>query len=107
MLDDPTNRHRPLLDALASAILQGPGVLPPGSRQAAAQDDGTPDPFEAYVDTVHRHAYRVTDEMVAGLAEAGANDDAVFEISVASAFGAARERLDAGLQALRAARESA
>ena len=43
--------------------------------------------------------------MVAGLEEAGADDDTVFEISVASAFGAARERLDTGLQALRDARD--
>lgn len=107
MLDDPTNRHGPRLEALASAILRGPGVLPPEARRAAAQNDGAPDTFEAYVDTIHRHAYRVTDEMVVGLAEAGADDDAVFEISVASAFGAARERLDAGLQALRAARDGA
>jgi hypothetical protein len=105
MPDDPANRHRPSLDALASAILHGPGVLPSEVRQAAAQNDGVPDTFEVYVDTIHRNAYRVTDKMVAGLAKAGADDDAMFEISVASAFGAARERLDAGLQALRAARD--
>jgi hypothetical protein len=107
MPDDPTNRHRPRLEALAAAILDGPGELPPKSRRAAAQNDGTPEPFAAYVDTIHRHAYRVTDEMVTGLTEAGADDDAVFEISVAAAFGAARTRLDAGLQALRAARDGA
>ena len=107
MPDDPTNRHRPRLEALATAILRGPGVLPPATRQSAARNDGVPDRFEAYVDTIHRHAYRVTDAMVAGLAETGADDDAVFEISVASAFGAADERLDAALQALRAARDGA
>ena len=42
------------------------------------------------MDTIHRHAYRVTDRMVAGLAQAGTGEDDVFEISVASAFGAAR-----------------
>jgi hypothetical protein len=31
----------------------------------------------------------------------------VFEISVAAAYGAARDRLDAGLQALRTARDRA
>jgi hypothetical protein len=107
MSDDPTNRHRPRLEALATAIMHGPGVLPPETRQSAAQNEGVPDRFEAYVDTIHRHAYRVTDEMVTGLAEAGADDDAVFEVSVASAFGAASVRLDAALQALRAARDGA
>ncbi len=105
MPDDTAQRHQPRLEALASAVLHGPGVVPPDTRLAAAQNDGAPDTFKAYVDTIHRHAYRVTDEMVAGLEEAGADDDTVFEISVASAFGAARERLDTGLQALRDARD--
>jgi hypothetical protein len=105
-IDDPTNRHQQRLDALDAAVLRGPGVLPPEVRQAAAQNDGVADGFETYVDTIHRHAYRVTDGMVAGLAKS-ADDDAVFEISVAAAFGAARSRLDAGLQAVRTARDGA
>ena len=80
MLDDPKDRHRPRLEALESAILQGPGVLPPEARGRRRKNDGGPDMFAAYVDTIHRHAYRVTDRMVASLAEAGADDDAVFEI---------------------------
>jgi len=101
---EPTDRHRQKLEALGAAILQGPGVLPPDARQAAGLGDGTPELFADYVDTIHRHAYRVTDQMVAGLADAGASEDQVFEISVASAYGAARRRLDAGLRALREAR---
>jgi hypothetical protein len=107
MSDDPIDRHRPKLDALGAAILDGPGVTPAPTRRAAAVDEDVPEPFAAFVDTIHRHAYRVTDRTVADLAEAGADDDAVFEISVASAYGAARERLDAGLDALRATREGA
>jgi hypothetical protein len=103
MLED-TDRHRSRLEALETAVLRGPGVLPPEVRRAAARNDGVPDAFAAYVDTIHRHAYRITDGMVAELAEAGADDDAIFEVSVAAAYGAARERLDAALGALRAAR---
>jgi hypothetical protein len=102
--DDPTDRHRPKLEALAAAILDGRGVLPPEARHAAARNDRVPEPFADYLDTIHRHAYRVTDRMVAGLAEAGASDDEVFEISVAAAFGAARERLEASLRAVQDAR---
>jgi hypothetical protein len=101
--DDPTDRHRPKLEALGAAILSGRAVLPPEARQAAARNDQVPEPFADYVDTIHRHAYRVTDRMVAELAE-GAGDDEVFEISVAAAYGAARERLEAGLRAVRNAR---
>jgi hypothetical protein len=105
-IDDPTNRHRQQLDALDAAVLRGPGVLPTEVRQAAARNDGVSGGFTAYVDTIHRHAYRVTDAMVADLATR-TDDDAVFEISVAAAYGAARDRLDAGLQALRTARGGA
>jgi hypothetical protein len=101
--DDPAGRHRPKLEALGAAILSGSAVLPPEARQAAARNDKVPEPFSDYVDTIHRHAYRVTDRMVAELAE-GAGDDEVFEISVAAAYGAARERLEAGLRAVRNAR---
>ena len=102
---EPTDRHRPKLDALEAAILHGPGALPPDARQGAASSDGIPEPFADYVDTIHRHAYRVSDRMVTGLEEAGASEDEVFEISVAAAYGAARRRLDAGLRAVREARE--
>jgi hypothetical protein len=101
---EPTDRHRPKLEALEAAILHGGGVLPSEARQAAALGERAPEPFAGYVDTIHRHAYRVTDQTVAGLADAGASEDEVFEISVASAYGAARRRLDAGLRALREAR---
>ena len=107
MPDDPNDRFRTRLEALERAILEGPGVLPPATRQAAARNDGVPDAFGAYVDTIHRHAYRVADETVAGLADAGADDDTVFEVSVAAAYGAARERLDAGLRTLGTARDQA
>lgn len=107
MSDDPSDRHRAKLEALRAAILDGKGVLPPGTRRAAAANAEVPGPFAAYVDTIHRHAYRVTDATVAGLGKAGADDDAIFEISVSAAYGAARARLDAGLAALHDAREDA
>jgi hypothetical protein len=107
MPDDPADRHRAKLDALVAAILDGRGVLPVATRRAAAGNDGVPEPFTAYVETIHRHAYRITDATVAELGEAGADDDAVFEISVSAAYGAARARLDAGLTALRAAKADA
>ena len=102
MLENAIDRHRTKLDALEAAILRGPGVIPPEARRAAARDQDVPGAFAVYVNTIHRYAYRVTDGMVAGLAAAGADDDTVFEISVAAAYGAARARLDAGLRALRA-----
>jgi len=43
----------------------------------------------------------VTDADVAGLAPAGYSEDAVFELTVAAAVGAALNRLERGLAALR------
>lgn len=60
-----------------------------------------PAPLDAYVEKVRRHAYKVTDEDVAALQRAGHSDDALFEITVAAAVGAALYRLERGLAALR------
>lgn len=65
------------------------------------QRDTLPGPLAAYVDKVARHAYKVTDGDVAELQRAGHSDDALFEITVAAALGAALYRLDKGLAALR------
>jgi hypothetical protein len=59
-----------------------------------------PPALTPYVDTVARHAYQVTDADVAALRR-GNSDDALFEITVAAAVGAALHRLDRGMAALR------
>ena len=53
-----------------------------------------------YVDVVRKHADRITDEDVERLRDAGLDDDAIFEMTVAAALGAAAERLRAGLSLL-------
>lgn len=68
-------------------------------RQAAANGAGVPADLQPLVDKIHNHAYKVTDEDVRRL-QTKYGDDALFEIIVASALGAARERLLAGIQAL-------
>ena len=100
----PGLRYTAALEALRAAILGGPGVLPPSTRAAAAGEDGPPG-FDAFVDDIRRHAYRITDEQVAGLLASDKTEDEVFEVTVAAAYGAARRRLDAGLQALMGALE--
>src|SRR5437870_10194634 len=75
--------------ALARAA--GPGA--PADRLAA--------PLARYVDTVSRHAYELTDDDVTPLRRAGSSEDAIFEITVSAALGAALGRLERGLAALR------
>jgi hypothetical protein len=72
-----------------------------GLRDAAAPGRTAPPGFERYLDSVRRHAYRVTDADVEALKAAGHSDDEIFEQTVAAAVAAGLERLDAGLGAVR------
>ena len=97
--------RRQLLDA----VLSTPGATVESVRRAvleramgmAGTEDGVPPELTSYVDTVARHAYRVTDANVRALQGAGQTDDAIFEVTVAAAVGAAMHRLQRGMAALR------
>ena len=69
-----------------------------GERERGRTGD---DLLAAYVDKVARHAYKVTDEDVSQLQHAGHSDDALFEVTISAALGAALGRLERGLAALR------
>jgi alkylhydroperoxidase family enzyme len=61
-----------------------------GRREQAAEDSALlSEPLGAYVDKVARWAYKVIDEDIDGLREAGYADEAIFELSFAAAMGAA------------------
>jgi hypothetical protein len=91
--------HASLRDRVLQGVLYGPGQSDPAIRQAAAEGRGVPGDLQALVDKIHNHAYKVTDEDIAGL-QAKYGDDQLFEIVVSAALGASRERLLAGLNAL-------
>ena len=93
---------------LTDAVVNTPGDTPAALRQAVMDRarglrDGIPPALQPYVDTVARYAYKVTDSDVQALQRAGGghSDDALFEITVAAAVGAALHRLERGLAALR------
>ena len=86
---------------LTTAVLDTPGETPLSLRRAAMQRGTLPAPLAGYVDKVARHAYTVTDTDIADLRRAGHSDDALFEITIAAALGAALYRLDKGMAALR------
>jgi hypothetical protein len=95
--DDP---YRSAREALEARVLDGPGHTDPALRRAAARGLGLPPELEAYVDTVRRHAFHVTDEQVDALRRLGYGEDQLFEITASAAVGAAGQRLEAGLRAL-------
>ena len=86
---------------LVDAVLTTPGDTPSALRRAVLERGKVPAPLASYVDKVFLHAYKVTDADVAGLAPAGYSEDAVFELTVAAAVGAALNRLERGMAALR------
>jgi alkylhydroperoxidase family enzyme len=68
---------------------------------AAKPDRAAPTELAAYLDKVHRHAYKVLDRDVEELKAAGFSEDEIFEQTVSAAVAAGIERLDAGLGTLR------
>ncbi len=96
MLTDP---HAPLRDRVTGTVLDGPGVSSQQLRRAAAAGRDLPEDLQPLVEKIRAHAYRVTDEDVAR-AQSRRGDDAMFEVVVSAALGAAHDRLTAGLRAL-------
>src|SRR5438445_7522428 len=94
-------RYSDGLEELQRAVLDGPGQLDPAVRQTAFSGSGVLSSEAApFVDKLRRHAYKVTDEDVAGLLEARWTQDQVFELTLATALGEGRRRIDVALAAL-------
>jgi hypothetical protein len=96
----PLDRHTRRLDDLRGAVLDGGGVTDRELRFAAATGGVVPTPWAAYVAKVRDASYRVTDGDIAGLKAAGLGEEDIFEITVATALGAALDRMAAGLRAV-------
>jgi alkylhydroperoxidase family enzyme len=97
---DRLERLRGEVARLVEAILDGDGATPVQARHAAFAGRADDPAVAHYVGVVRGHAYRVTDEDVDRLRGAGLDDDAIFELTVAVALGAAAERLQVGLSLL-------
>ena len=108
------NRYAAFTRGLEDAVL-GPtrgAATEPSLRQAvearAASFGSRPGPrvevpqaLTAFVDRIAQHAWRVTDDDVLTLRQAGYSEQAIFEITASAAVGAGLARLERGLAALR------
>ena len=94
--------HAPFIERVRAAILETPGETDPELRRTIAASAGGDPPLGPYLAKVARHAYRIVDADVESLRRAGYSDDAIFELTLAAALGAARARLGAGLAAIEA-----
>jgi len=97
-------RHAKQMAALLRAVLESPGAIEPGVRQAIFRGAPQDGPVGAYVEQIRGQSYRISDEDLQRLLESGLSQDAVFELTVVAALGAAAERLDAGMRAMREGR---
>lgn len=98
---------------LRDTVLNRPGVTEVALRQAVeagaasraerAADDVPPN-LQSYVDKVARHAYAVTDKDIEALKQAGYSEDAIFEITISAAVGAAYARMERGLEIVKGAK---
>jgi alkylhydroperoxidase family enzyme len=70
-------------------------------REAARPDREAPSELAPYLDKVRKHAYKVTDDDIRALKDAGYSEDAIFEATVSVAAAAGLERLEAALEVLR------
>lgn len=114
-MQDVSSRYAEYARTLAENVLDSPGQTTSEQRHAveaksAAAGGRAPQEnelesaaLERYVRKVALFAYRVTDEDVQALHEAGYNDDAIFELTVSAALGAGMARLECGLRALKGA----
>lgn len=94
------DQRRRLFDAILDGAIQRPGALDPSIRRAAAAAQPLPAPLAALVEKIRAGAADVTDADVADAQAAGQSDDALFEITVATALGESRRRLVAIRRAL-------
>ena len=92
--------YEPGLAALREAVLTTSGETGAEARRAAYDGGDLPEPMATYVRKVRDSAYRITDGDMAALRSAGYPEDAIFEMTLGAAVGAASYRLRAGLRAL-------
>ena len=99
---------------LCDSVLTSDGVTSPEERQKIAGWSANPDqgpasqqlsePLAKIITKVTLYAYKVTDEDIQALREAGYCEDAIFELVTSAAVGAAMRRYEQGMAALRAAK---
>jgi hypothetical protein len=96
---DSRDRLARRLGDLRRAVLDGDGVTDRKLRLAAASGTSMSEPLGSYLAKVRDASYRTTDEDVEGLKADGLSEEAIFEVTVAAALGAALHRFEAGLRA--------
>src|SRR6266540_3966695 len=96
----PSARLATRLQALRSAVLEGKGTTDVAARRAAFSGQPLQEPLDQYLRKVRSASYQLTDADIQRLRSAGVAEDAIFELTIADALGAAERGLRVGLMAL-------
>ncbi len=90
-----SSRFEPIVERLRHAVLESDGTLDRTVRRAAAGlgDAKLPAALVSLVDTIRRHAYRVSDADIVALQDAGYSDDQLYELVTATALGEGLRRI--------------
>lgn len=94
-------RHATAIGAVRRAASEASGVVEPALRRAVYDAAEPPPPLGAYLDKVRHQAWTITDEDIGALRATGYSEDAILELTIAAAAGAAGRRYDAALRAVR------
>lgn len=89
-----------MFEEVRRAVLESPGSLDRATRLVAADGGPLPDDIAELARKVREVAASIEDEDVSRVLAAGRSEDAVFELILASAFGAANHRLNAARRAM-------
>ncbi len=89
-----------LFEKVRRAATEGAGAVPAAERARIERGDGAPEKLARFAELVRRRASEITPEEIARLRGEGVSEDEIFEVTVAAALGAARERLEASKKAM-------
>jgi alkylhydroperoxidase family enzyme len=94
------DRHAAAVSALHDTVLRTPGAANAAARESAFAGTAADETVAAYVTKVRDASYRITDRDFDALSALGLSEDAILELTLAAALGAANRRLEAGLRAM-------
>jgi hypothetical protein len=92
-------RHATAINRVRQAAVEARGVTDAALRRAVYDAAAQPPPLGPYLDKVRDQAWAITDADIGALHVAGYSEDAILELTIAAAAGAAGRRYDAALRA--------
>jgi alkylhydroperoxidase family enzyme len=91
---------------LIHRVLEGEGKASREKRRAAFNNDGLAGAASALIEKVAKVSYKVTDDDIKAVAEAGLSEDQIFELVVCAAIGEATRQYETALAALASVNEN-